>query len=227
VAAPRTPPRNPLISEGTDMNKFALSLVAAAAVAATLPAFAQAPKPAPSGAAATAPKANIPANVFYRGQGPTQYLAKNRLIGAKVMNKDGVIIGDIEDIILGDDNKIDGVVMGVGGFLGAGEKKIGVRYAALKIERKDGKQTVSLPQATKEVLAALEPYQTTEARKTLVERAKEKAKELSDKVKDGGALDKAKEVGKAAVDKTKEVGAKAVEKGKEVIDSAKEKAKTQ
>ena len=61
----------------------------------------------------------------------------------------------------------------------------------------------------------------------MIERAKEKAKELSDKVKDGGALDKAKEAGKAAVDKTKELGAKAVEKGKQVIDSAKEKAKTQ
>jgi hypothetical protein len=209
------------------MKKFALSLVAAAAIAASLPALAQAPKaPAPAGAAA-ASKVNIPVNTFYKGQGPTQYLAKNRLIGAKVLNKDGVIIGDIEDLILGDDNKVDGVVMGVGGFLGAGEKKIGVRYAALKIERKDGKQTVSLPQATKEVLAALEPYQTTEAKKTLVERAKEKAKELSDKVKDGGALDKAKEAGKAAVDKTKELGTKAVEKGKEVIDGAKEKAKAQ
>jgi sporulation protein YlmC with PRC-barrel domain len=214
--------------KGTSMNKIALSLAAAVAVAATLPAFAQAPKaPTPAQPAATAAAAKIPTGVFYRGQGPTQYLAKTRLIGAKVLNKDGIVIGDIEDLIIGTDNKIDGVIMGVGGFLGAGEKKIGVRYEALKIERKDGKQTVSLPQATKEVLAALEPYMNTEARKTMVERAKEKAKELSDKVKDGGALDKAKEVGKSAVDKTKELGTKAVEKGKEVIDGAKEKAKAQ
>jgi sporulation protein YlmC with PRC-barrel domain len=210
------------------MNKIAMSLVAAAAVAVTLPAFAQAPKaPTPAPSATSAPAVKIPTNTFYRGQGPTQYLAKTRLIGAKVLNKDGVIIGDIEDLILGNDNKIDGVIMGVGGFLGAGEKKIGVRYEALKIERKEGKQTVSLPQATKEVLAALEPYQNAEAKKTMVERAKEKAKELSDKVKDGGALDKAKEVGKAAVDKTKELGSKAVETGKQVIDTAKEKAKSQ
>lgn len=207
------------------MKKLAMSLAAAAAVALTVPALAQAPKaanPAPAAAAA-----KIPTGVFYKGQGVGQYLAKTRLIGAKVLNKDGVIIGDIEDIILGTDNRIDGVIMGVGGFLGAGEKKIGVRYEALQFGRKDGKQIISLPMATKEVLAALDGYVTTEQRKTLVERAKEKAKELSDKVKDGGALEKAKEVGKAAVDKSKELGAKAVEKGKEVIDGAKEKAKAQ
>jgi sporulation protein YlmC with PRC-barrel domain len=209
------------------MQKLAISLATAAFVMSA-PAFAQQPKaaaPAGSPPVATAPKVQIPTNVFYKGQGPTQYLAKTRLLGAKVLNKDGVIIGDIEDLILGANNEIDGVIMGVGGFLGAGEKKIGVRYAALKIERKDNKTVISLPQATKEVLAAIEPYVNTEQRKTLTERAKEKAKELSDKVKDGTALEKAKEAGKAAVDKTKEVGAKAVEKGKQVIDSAKEKAK--
>ncbi len=208
------------------MKKLALGLIAAAAVFAAAPVMAQQPKAAtPAAPAAAATKVQIPGNTFYKGQGPTQYLAKTRLLGAKVLNKDGVIIGDIEDLILGANNEIDGVIMGVGGFLGAGEKKIGVRYAALKIERKDNKSVISLPQATKEVLAAIEPYTTTEQRKTLTERAKEKAKELADKVKDGTALEKAKEAGKAAIDKTKEVGAKAVEKGKQVIDSAKEKAK--
>jgi sporulation protein YlmC with PRC-barrel domain len=208
------------------MQKLAISLVAAAAIIASVPAFAQQPKAAAPAGAVTAAKVAIPNGVFYKSQGVSQYLAKTRLIGAKVVNKDGTIIGDIEDLIIGANNEVDGVVMGVGGFLGAGEKKIGVRYNALKIERKDGKTVVSLPQATKEVLAALDPYTTSEQRKTFLERAKEKAKELSDKVKDGGALEKAKEVGKSAIDKTKEVGAKAVEKGKQVIDTAKEKAKS-
>jgi sporulation protein YlmC with PRC-barrel domain len=210
------------------MKNTVIAIAAAAALALTVPALAQAPKgatPAPAGNAASQVK--IPNGVFYKGQGGGQYLARTRLIGAKVTNKDGIIIGDIEDIIFGADNRIDGVVMGIGGFLGAGEKKIGVRYEALKIDRKDGKQTISLPMVTKEMLAALQPYQTTEQKKSLVERAKDKAKELTDKVKDGGALDKAKEVGQSAVDKSKELGAKAVEKGKAVIDSAKEKAKAQ
>lgn len=199
------------------MNRYALSLIAAAAFAA--PAIAQTPAQ-PAGAA----KAAIPSGVFYKGQGPQQYLIKDRLIGAKVLGKDGAIIGDIEDVILGTNNEVQGVVMGVGGFLGAGEKKVGVRYSALQFSTKDGKRTISLPQATKDVLAALDPYQRGEARKTLLERAKEKAKELTDKTKDSDALKKAQEAGKTAVDKTKELGGKAVEKGKQVIDSAKEKA---
>lgn len=208
------------------MNKISTSLAALATVAMIGTAVAQtATAPAPAAPAATAAKVVVPTGIFYKGQAVNQYLAKTRLIGSKVVNKDGVIIGDIEDLILSTDgNEVQGVVMGVGGLLGVGEKKVGVRYSALQISRKDGKQVISLPQATKEVLAALEPYSTAEQRKSLLERAKEKAKELTDKAKDGGALDKAKEAGKAAVDKSKELGAKAVEKGKQVIDAAKEKA---
>jgi sporulation protein YlmC with PRC-barrel domain len=207
------------------MNKFALSLAAAVALAATIPAFAQQPKGAtPAAAAAT----KIPTGIFYKTQGAQQYLVKDRLIGAKVVNKEGTIIGDIEDVILSaNSNEVEGVIMGVGGFLGAGEKKVGVRYSALQFLRKDGKTVITLPQATKDVLAALVPYERTTARKTILEKTKEKAKELADKVKDGSALEKAKEAGKAVVDKSKEVGAKAVEKGKQVIDAAKDKAKAQ
>jgi sporulation protein YlmC with PRC-barrel domain len=55
-----------------------------------------------------------------------------RSIGQNVFTKDGQKIGDIEDLILGTDNTVDGVVIGAGGFLNVGDKKIGVRYAALK-----------------------------------------------------------------------------------------------
>ncbi len=216
------------------MNKIASSLAALATVAMMGTALAQTapapatPAPATPAAAPTAKapaKVAIPTGVFFKGQASNQYFAKTRLLGAKVVNKDGVIIGDIEDLILSTDgNEVQGVIMGVGGFLGAGEKKVGVRYGALQITRKDGKQVVALPQATKEVLAALDPYTTAEQRKTLLERAKEKAKEFSDKAKESGALEKAKEAGKAAVDKSKELGTKAMEKGKHVIDAAKEKA---
>lgn len=206
------------------MNKITSSLAAIATLALVGTASAQTTTP-PATPAATAAKATIPTGIFFKGQATNQYLAKTRLLGAKVVNKDGVIIGDIEDLILSaDGNEVQGVIMGVGGFLGAGEKKVGVRYGALQWSRKDGKQVISLPQATKEVLAALDPYATTEQRKTLLERAKEKAKELSDKAKESGALEKAKEMGKAAVDKSKELGNKAMEAGKQAVDTAKEKA---
>jgi sporulation protein YlmC with PRC-barrel domain len=199
------------------MKKIALTLTALTALVA-VPALAQQKAPAST--------VQIPTKVFYKGQGPQQYLAKDKLIGAKVYNKDGQIIGDIEDLVMNTSNEVEGVIMGVGGFLGAGEKKIGVRYSALKVEKKDGKTTFSLPEATKEVLAAVQPYERAEARKSLLERAKEKAQELRDKTKEtsGPALEKAKEVGGQAVEKSKELGKAAAEKGKSLIETAKEKA---
>ena len=103
-------------------------------------------------------KAAIPADTFYKGQQATQYLARDLLLGAKVDNAEGKVIGDIEDLIVNWDNQIEGVIMGVGGFLSIGEKRVGVRLSALKISEKDGKTIITLPVATHDVLQALEPY---------------------------------------------------------------------
>jgi sporulation protein YlmC with PRC-barrel domain len=175
-------------------------------------AFAQT-TPAPA-AAAPAAKVEIPAKTFYKGTQPGQYMAKDRLLGTNVTGKEGKIIGDIEDLILNANNEVEGVIIGVGGFLGAGEKKIGVRYEALQVSRKDGKTAIALPTATKDILASLEPYKRAEPKKSLLERASDKAKALTEKAKDtaGPALEKAKEAGKAVV-----------EKGKDLIEGTKEK----
>ena len=37
---------------------------------------------------------------FFTEQKPTEYLAKDRLLGANVHDKDGKIIGDIEDLVV-------------------------------------------------------------------------------------------------------------------------------
>jgi PRC-barrel domain len=136
------------------MHKLALALLASAALA--LPALAQQKKEEPKKEAA---KVAIPTNTFFKGLTASQYLASDRLIGAKVTNKDGQTVGTIDDLIVSSGGQIEGVVMGVGGFLGVGEKKVGVRMGALKISTADGKATVSLPGATKEMLAAVPAYQ--------------------------------------------------------------------
>jgi len=131
------------------MHRFALGLLVLAALLG--PALSQ-PKE-------TAKNAAIPANTFLKGQTPSQYLAGQQLIGAKVINKDGQAIGTISDLIVGSGDRIEGVLLGVGGFLGVGEKRLGVRLGALKISKTDGKLTITFPAATKEMLAAAEPYQ--------------------------------------------------------------------
>lgn len=243
-------PAHPILNdlkERSAMNqKLVLSLLAAGALALSVPAIAQQQKaqapaaptapapaapapgtppaaapatppaaaPAPAAQAPAAPKVAIPKNVFVVGQLAGQYLAKDRLIGAKVQNKDGQIIGDIEDLIVGPGNQIVGVVMGTGGFLGVGEKRVGVQLGTLQFTQKDGKQIVVLPAATKDVLAALPAYKRAEPKKSLTERAAEKAKELTDKTKDT-----AKDAAKAAQEKA----APYIDKAKEAVKPAEKK----
>lgn len=196
------------------MNKVFLSIAAAAALAVSLPALAQ--KAPEAGAAANATKkVDIPKNVFYKGLGPTQYLSKAKLIGQNVYTKDGQKIGDIEDLIIGSDNTIDGVVIGAGGFLNVGDKKIGVRYAALKFDTKDGKTTITLPSATKDIVGALEPYADS---KTVLQKAKDAAKKAADAAKVGA--EKASEAAKAGMEKAKEAV-----KGKDAAPAAAPAAK--
>ena len=48
-------------------------------------------------------------------------------------------IGDIKDVLVGKSGKIDGLVIAVGGFLGAGEKDVIVPFSDVKATMKDNK----------------------------------------------------------------------------------------
>ncbi len=135
------------------MHRIALALLLSAALAA--PALAQ-PKEEPKKGA---DKVAIPTNTFFKGQTASQYLAGEQLIGIKVLSQDGQTIGTISDLIVGSGDKIEGVILGVGGYLGVGEKKLGVRLSALRISKADGKVAITFPAATKEMLGAVEAYQ--------------------------------------------------------------------
>jgi sporulation protein YlmC with PRC-barrel domain len=47
-------------------------------------------------------------------------------------------IGTVDDVIVGDSGQVTGLIIGVGGFLGAGEKDVGVPLSAVHAEMKDG-----------------------------------------------------------------------------------------
>lgn len=169
----------------------------------------------------------IPAGIFVERQAGDQQLARDFLIGAKVHNAENKIIGDIEDLILDELNTVEGVIIGVGGVLGLGEKRIGVRYTALQIEVRDGKQVVVLKEATKDVLKALKPFERARPPKSFFERAMEKAKELADKTADttADAYKKAKEKVGPAYEQAKQKAGEAYEAAKEKVKETVEKAK--
>ncbi len=169
-------------------------------------------------------------DAFIASQKLTEYLAKDRLIGAKVTGADGTIIGDIEDLIIGSDDQVVGVIMGVGGLFGMGEKKVAVKTSALQLEVTDGKMNVSMAGATQDTLTAAPAYKRATPKKGLLERATEKMKEMKDKstVTAKDAFDAAKEKAGPALENAKKQASDAIEAAKEkaqgVVDKAKEAA---
>ncbi|MCB1522214.1 MAG: PRC-barrel domain-containing protein [Hyphomicrobiaceae bacterium] len=194
------------------MKKTVASALALGLIVAT-PAFAQ-----------QAPTAQT---IFIDAQSETEYLAKDLLIGAKVQNDEGKIIGDIEDLVLNDWNRVEGVVMGTGGFLGVAEKKVGIRLSALKFTEKDGKTVVSLPGITSEMLKDHEAFKRAKPKKSILERAMEKAKELTDKgsVTAKDAYEKAKEQAGPAYERAKEAAKETYEQAKDAVKGTVDKAK--
>jgi sporulation protein YlmC with PRC-barrel domain len=81
------------------------------------------------------------------------YLA-TKIIGETVYNgtgDDAQNIGDVNDIVIGKDGNVEAIVVGVGGFLGIGEKDVAVEYAQLNWAEKDGDRWLVAPM-TKEQL---------------------------------------------------------------------------
>ena len=102
---------------------MSMKYMAAALLASSLlsvPAFAQsAQKSDPSAAAQTA----------------TQTLGTwrtSKMISLNVYNNNNEKIGDINELITDSSGKIDAVVIGVGGFLGMGERNVGLPWSQLK-----------------------------------------------------------------------------------------------
>jgi sporulation protein YlmC with PRC-barrel domain len=62
-------------------------------------------------------------------------------------------IGKIDDVLVSDTGQINALVIGVGGFLGAGEKDVAVPFSAIKWTTKDNKHYLTM-NATKDDLKA-------------------------------------------------------------------------
>ncbi|HET8699906.1 MAG TPA: PRC-barrel domain-containing protein, partial [Gammaproteobacteria bacterium] len=86
-------------------------------------------------AAAQAPStgsARGPAVQVTKALGPGEKLASN-LIGATVKSTQGQNIGEVSDLVVNDKNDVVAAVVSVGGVLGVGQKKIGVRYQDFEV----------------------------------------------------------------------------------------------
>jgi sporulation protein YlmC with PRC-barrel domain len=66
----------------------------------------------------------------------------SKLVGASVYGPDNKSIGSIDDLILDQKGGIKAAVIGVGGFLGVGQKDVAVPFAALHVQRKANSSSI-------------------------------------------------------------------------------------
>ena len=79
---------------------------------------------------------------FVTEQPGSEWLARV-FLGAAVQNSSGETIGDINDLVFDRSGHISTVVLGVGGFLGIGEKVVAVPFSALAFNTgKDGARII-------------------------------------------------------------------------------------
>lgn len=70
---------------------------------------------------------------------PVDKISTNDFVGTTVYGADDAKVGEIGDLVLGTDKKVDAVIVDVGGFLGMGEKQVAVGLEKLKfMADKDG-----------------------------------------------------------------------------------------
>ncbi len=147
----------------------AAALLTAGAIAQTPPNNRTAPQtqtqtPAPSSnAAATQQQSNQ-----WRG---------SQLIGLDVYNNSNENIGDINDVILGKDGRIELIVVGVGGWLGMGEHDVALRWEQVRFSdtprqgdnantEKGEKPDHAMVDMTKEQLKAMPAFKYSSQQKT-------------------------------------------------------------
>jgi sporulation protein YlmC with PRC-barrel domain len=89
-------------------------------------------------------------DMWYTAQGSEWRGSK--LIGANVKNAAGENIGEINDVIIGQDGRLHAVVVGVGGFLGIGEREVAMSFNQLQLTRDSNDNPAVATTVTKETL---------------------------------------------------------------------------
>ncbi len=126
-------------------------LIAAASLGLLLaaPVVAQTTLPKTEATPAATATMSPPTNMFYSERGEWR---ASKLMGVKVTNAANETIGDINEILIDKSGKVAAVVIGVGGFLGMGERHAAVAFSALQMTRDKDNNALIKVNITKEQL---------------------------------------------------------------------------
>lgn len=88
----------------------------------------------------------------------TGEISASELLDESVVNAANKSVGDANDVILDADGKVASIIVGVGGFLGMGEKDVALSFDKLTFARENDNGLVVSTDATKESLQAAPAY---------------------------------------------------------------------
>lgn len=157
---------------------------------------------------------------FVEQQTQSEVLATD-FTGETVLSSSGEKVGDVNNLVFDENGRISLVVIGVGGFLGVGQKEVAVPFAGLKPEMRDNQQVLIID-ATKEQLQAAPAYKTLNDQKfnERLTNWREKAKASWDQVSN-----RAKEAYQDAKGAVQDAGDKAQDATENAADQASDAAK--
>jgi hypothetical protein len=115
--------------------------------------------PAEAPAPSTGTTAGAPAPKPIPEQAEHQVRAQS-LLGVDVSNGQDTI-GEVSDLVVTEDGRVEAIVVGVGGFLGIGEKPVALAWDSVKLTEQDGSRVI-LVSATREQLEGMPTYKTLE-----------------------------------------------------------------
>lgn len=142
------------------MRKILLTATAVATLGLAAPLYAQDVVAPPVMPGIQSPDGTLTTPKFVPQIGPDQLLA-SELVGAAIYNPAGDNLGDVNDVVLASDGSPYALVVGVGGFLGLGEKNVGISFAAVKTSLDaNGKLRLTFD-TTKEELDAAPAFSAT------------------------------------------------------------------
>lgn len=119
---------------------------------------------------------------FLPKQTAEERLASN-LMGVAVEDANGENIGDVNDLVIGSNGELNAIVIGVGGFLGIGEKNIAVSYETIEQKTEDDNLVVVLNTSKAELEAAPDYLDVNDKPLSMSQRLTEEAGEAYENAK--------------------------------------------
>jgi len=146
-----------LTEEDDVKNSPILAIALATMLGASTAAYAQAPAaPAPAAPSAhTTPAPMTPSGSFVSTQAPDQWLA-SQVIGMDVYGPADENLGDVSDVLFDRQGNVIAAVIGVGGFLGMGQKAVAVPITMVEVVRANDTDKLVLRKTKDELKAAPE-----------------------------------------------------------------------